>query len=259
MTTNRPRNSRAERRAAERRQARQRIPPPSQRSRFTIGQLSVAAAVAGVALVIILLFVNGLGSSGAGPIHSPDFAVSASLENDRTLGQPNAPITIEEWADFQCPICLQFYQNIEPPLIANYIEPGKVKLVFHDYAFIGPESTQAAAAARVSQAIGPGFWPFHDMLYSNQGTTENSGAFSQSRLADIAVALGMDRTAFLNALADPTYTNQVRSETAQGTQLGVNSTPTLVIDGNLYPGLPTWTQLSALIDSLASPSPSGSP
>jgi protein-disulfide isomerase len=258
MATNRPR-TRAERRAAERRRARDKAPTPRKQSFFTVGRLSVAAAVAGVAVVIILLFANGLGSSGAQPIKSPEFPVNASLENDRTLGDPNAPITIEEWADFQCPVCQEFYANIEPPLLANYIDTGKIKLVFHDYAFIGPESTQAAAAARVSQAIGPGFWPYHDMLYSNQYSTENSGAFSQSRLADIAVALGMDRTAFLNALADPSYTNQVQAETSQGTALGVNSTPTLVMNGNLYPGLPTWTQLSTLIDNLASPSPSASP
>lgn len=257
MTTNRPR-TRAERRAAERRRAREKAPPPRQQSFFTVGRLSVAAAVAGVAVVIILLFANGLGSSGAGPIKSPNFPVNANLEHDRTLGDPNAPITIEEWADFQCPVCREFYANLEPPLLANYIETGEVKLVFHDYAFIGPESKQAAAAARVSQAIGPGFWPYHDMLYSNQ-YTENSGAFSQSRLADMAVALGMDRTAFLNALADPTYTNQVQSETAQGTALGVNSTPTLVINGVLHAGLPTWAQLSSMIDSVASPSPSASP
>ncbi len=76
----------------------------------------------------------------------------------------------------------------------------------------------------------------------------------------MAVSLGMDRSAFLAALADPTYTGAVTAETAQGAQLGVNSTPTLIIDGQLYPGLPTWDQLNALIQQVAaSPSPSSSP
>ena len=171
----------------------------------------------------------------------------------------DAILTIDEWADFQCPICQRFYADIEPFLRAAYIDPGTVRVVFHDYAFIGQESIDAAAAARVSDAIGPGFWPYHDLLYSNQGT-ENSGAFSPDRLADIAVSLGMDRATFLAALSDPSYANAVTAETQQGSQLGISSTPTLVIDGTLYPGLPTWDQLTSLIDQLvaakhASPTP----
>lgn len=207
----------------------------------------------------MLLLANGLGSGGGAAIRSPAIPVPSGLASDRTLGSPDAPVTIDEWADFQCPICRQFFETIEPSLRETYIKTGTVKLVFHDYAFIGPESVQAAAAARVSDATGPGFWPFHDMLYTNQGT-ENSGAFSQDRLADMAVALGMDRNAFLTALADPSYTNAVTAETTQGAQVGVDSTPTLEINGRLYPGLPTWSQLSALIDQLAaSPGPGGSP
>ena len=111
-------------------------------------------------------------------------------------------------------------------------------------------SIDAAAAARVSEAIGPGFWAFHDLLYSNQGR-ENGGAFSRAHLADMAVSLGMDRSAFLAAMADPAYAKAVATETALGTQLGVNSTPSLVIDNKLYAGLPSWTKLSALIDQVA--------
>ncbi len=259
MTAKPPSGTRAERRAAQRQQRVRQRETPQSKFRLSVGQLSIIAAVAGIALVAFLALANSFGSSGGGPIKSPDVAIPSDLMNGRSIGDANAPLTIDEWADFQCPVCRQFYETIDAPLISTYIQTGKVRLVFHDYAFIGPASTTAAAAARVSAAIGPGFWPFYDYLYTNQGT-ENGDAFSQSRLADMAVALGMDRTAFLNALADSTYTNAVKAETNQGQQLGVSSTPTLVINGQLYPGLPTWTQLSTLIDQLSpSPSPSSSP
>jgi protein-disulfide isomerase len=204
--------------------------------------------VAGAALVLVVAVVNGgAGSSTVSSIASAEIPLASGLADGRTLGRTNAVVTIDEWADFQCPVCQRFFSTIEPSLRATYIDSGSVKLAFHDYAFIGPESVDAAAAARISDAIGPGFWPFHDLLYSNQGS-ENSGAFSRDRLADLAVSLGMDRSAFLAALDDPSYADAVSAETTAGSQLGINSTPTLVIDGTLYPGLPTWDQLSSMID-----------
>ena len=255
-TTRRP-GLRAERRAEAR--ARLKTQPKLAKSRPKLSPImaaSLVAGVVGVALVIILILANANPQSGSGPIETPTIPLPSGLAHGRALGEADAPVTIDIWADFQCPICKEFYADVEPQLRASYVQAGTVQLVFHDYAFIGQASIEAAAAARVSEAIGPGFWPFHDLLYANQGA-ENGTAFSQDRLASMAVLLGMDRTAFVTALADPSYATAVNQETAQGGQLGIDSTPTLVIDGKLYPGLPTFAQLSAVIDGLigASPSP----
>ena len=176
----------------------------------------------------------------------------AALVHGRSVGDPAAPVTLDLWADFQCPVCERFANEIEPLLRTTYIADGTVRLVFHDYAFIGQESFDAAAAARAAESMGGSFWTFHDLLFANQGARENGGAFTRDRLGDIAVAAGLDRTAFMAALADPEYTKQVRAETATGTSLGIAQTPTLILDGKAYPGIPQWDQLTALIEGAKS-------
>jgi protein-disulfide isomerase len=218
--------------------------------------VTVAAVIAGIVLVAVLALASSKpASNGSGPIATPDFASPPpGLEHGRSLGNSDAPVKIEAWEDFQCPVCRRFTLEIEPQLIFTYITSGKVYLTYHDLAFIGQESFDAASAARISDAIGPGFWPMHDLLFANQGA-ENSGAFSSDRLASMAVILGMNRTAFLKAMNDPSYRQAVALETQQGGAAGISQTPTLVINGKAYAGLPTFQNLSALIDAAAGSSP----
>ena len=117
-----------------------------------------------------------------------------------------------------------------------------------------PAALVAAIAARVAQKMGVSFWTFHDLLYANQGA-ENKGSYSRDRLADMAVSLGLDRATFLAGMADKSNSDAVSQETSQGRALGVTSTPTLVINGQVYPGLPVYSKLTTLLDGLvANPS-----
>jgi protein-disulfide isomerase len=261
MSAPRPPASRRAERAAARASGRSPTPTaaPSRSGRSPVLVLTIGVLVIAGVLLAGVAVMSGAGSTRATSIASPRVQLADGLADGRVLGRADAPVTLDLWADFQCPVCLRFTDTIEPLLRAGYVQTGAVRVVFHDLAFIGQESIEAAAAARIADAIGPGFWPMHDLLYGNQGA-ENGGAFSDDRLAAMAVRLGMDRTAFLAALADPAYTDAVKAETAQGTALGVSSTPTLVINGTMYPGLPTWDQLSALLDdALAAAAPSSSP
>ena len=112
--------------------------------------------------------------------------------------------------------------HLEPLLRSTYVADGRVRLVYRDLAFLGPESTDAAAAARIAEELGVGFWSFHDLLYANQGA-ENRGGYSRDRLADIAMAAGLDRATFAAALADGSHADAVREEISQGAAL--TSTP----------------------------------
>jgi protein-disulfide isomerase len=221
--------------------------------------VTLAAVLGGVVLVAVLVFA-GLkpAPDASGSIVKPAFpSAPANLAHGRSLGDAGAPVKIEVWADFQCPVCQSFTLGIEPQLISTYVTTGKVQLTYHDLAFIGQESFDAAAAARVSEAIGPGFWAMHDLLFANQGA-ENSGAFSQDRLASMAVLLGMDRAAFLSGLNDPKYRAAVTVETQQGTAAGINQTPTLAINGVTRAGLPTFQSLATVIEQAAGSSPAPS-
>lgn len=260
MTT--PAATRRDRRAEQRVRAREER--KRQRERKSTSPLrsplvlsTVAALVVGLLLVGALVIANRPAASGE--VLSADIpAAPAAMVSGRSVGAANAPVTIDLWSDFQCPVCDRFARDFEPLLRTTYIPDGTVRLVYHDYAFIGQESVDAAAAARVAAALGGSFWTYHDLLFANQGARENGGAFTRSRLADIAVAAGLDRAAFVAALDDPEYTNQVLSETQQGNRLGIAQTPTMIIGGVAYPGVPQWDQFKALIEGAkASAQPSG--
>ncbi len=260
MTT--PAETRRERRAEQRlldreQQRRRRTEPQRSPLRSPIVVATVIAIAAGFVLIGALVLANRPATSGTEIVPANVVPAPAALVDGRTVGKATAPVTIEEWADFQCPVCEQFATLLEPKLRSTYIADGRVRIVFRDFAFIGQESQDAAVAARVAQNMGVSFWTFHDLLYANQGA-ENKGSFSHDRLADMAVSLGLDRATFLAGLSDKTNIDAVTQETSQGRALGVTSTPTLVINGTVYPGLPVYGKLTTLLDGLVA-NPSGVP
>ena len=263
-----PADTRRERRAEQRQlereeQRRRRLEPQRSPLRSPLVIATIIAVLAGVVVIGALVLANRPVTTGTGIVAADVVPAPAALVDGRSVGKATAPVTIELYSDFQCPICEQFATLLEPKLRSTYLADGRVRLVYRDFAFIGPESVDAAVAARVAQNMGVSFWTFHDLLYANQGAENNGpartdGGFSRNRLADMAVSLGLDRATFLAGLSDKSNIDAVTQETGQGRALGVNSTPTLVINGQLYPGLPVYSKLTALIDSLVA-SPGASP
>ena len=233
--------------------------------------ITAGALVVGLVVVILASGVLSPKPITVGSLLKPLRPTPANLvdpANPRALGQPNAPVKVEVWSDFQCPACDAFATTIEPDLIDQYVATGKASVVYRDFAFIDNgaadgESQQSAAAARCA---GDKFWAFHDYLYENQNKTgENRGTFSPAFLASVADAVGADRTAYdacmANGAAD--MVAAVKAETAQGQAAGVNQTPTIALNGTLQQGgaLPMST-LGPAIDALiaaASPAVSTAP
>ncbi len=162
-------------------------------------------------------------------------------------GVDTAAVTIEEWADFQCPACGQFARATEPQLLSSYIAKGQVKLVFRHFAFLGPESQWAAEAAECADEQGK-FWEFHDRLYASQAG-ENRGAFSKDNLKRIGDALGLGQS-FAACVDSGRYAQQVRDEMNVGTGKGVKATPTLFVGDRKIEGAATYDQLQAVLDPL---------
>jgi protein-disulfide isomerase len=159
-------------------------------------------------------------------------------------------VRIDVYEDPQCPACGQFTTRIEPLLIAGPVTDGEVFLTYKDMTFLGPESFEAAAAMRVAEELDGKFWEYHHVLFHNQ-EGENEGAFSTSRLADMAELIGLERDEFLLELEDPRYIEAVQAEFDEARELGINSVPTLVVNGQLLRGVPGWDELRELIDMLA--------
>src|SRR5581483_8456824 len=160
---------------------------------------------------------------------------------------PGAKVTVIEFADFQCPFCEQWFKTVEPSLIKDYVDTGKVKFAFRQYAFLGQESTWAAEAAECANEQGK-FWDFHDYLYNHQGQ-ENSGTFSKANLEGFAATLGLNTSQFNQCLETDKYAKAVSDEFAEGQKAGVQGTPATFVDGQLVSGAQPYTAFKTLIDS----------
>jgi protein-disulfide isomerase len=153
------------------------------------------------------------------------------MASGTSMGDPSAPVKVEEFSDFQCPYCRIFTEEIEPGIVKNYIETKKIYFTYLPYAFIGPESFSAAEASYCA-ADQAKFWEYHDLLFSNQ-TGENVGNFSSSKLKSFARDLGLDTTAFNTCLDNGTYKSKVKDNVTYGATKEVRGTPYFLVNDKL--------------------------
>lgn len=221
------------------------------RRRKNNSKVIVWALIAGVVAIVALIIIVNSGRNAAGLQISPNPPAPAALDKcgTATCGDANAPVTIDLYADFQCPYCAQFDPVLEQ-LGPNYIDTGKLKLIFHNFAFIGPES-DAAAQAVMCAGDQNKFWMFANDLYQHQGA-ENSGVFASSNLKKLAAAAGMDSSKFNSCVDSGKYAGAVQQQTAEGRQRQVQSTPTFFVNGQIHQGGVSYDQLVGFVDAAMS-------
>lgn len=122
-----------------------------------------------------------------------------------------------------------------------------MRFEYKHFAFLGAESILAAEAAECANEQGQ-FWPYHDLLFANQ-RGENQGAFNNEVFRFLAIALALDEPAFDNCVASRRYREDVQNETATARQRGVQSTPTLFINGERIEGALPFNQIQTLIEA----------
>ncbi len=199
--------------------------------------------------------VNNPGSSVGQP--SPDQAgEEAPVMADVTvgdlpvLGDANATVVVVEWADFQCPFCGRFFSEVEGKLKQEYVDTGKVKFAYRDFAFLGDESKWSANAARCANDQGK-FWQYHDYLFTHQ-SGENQGAFSKDNLKKFGAAVGLNAVQFNACVDGDTHAAEVEADTTAGQSAGVNGTPATFVNGKLISGAQPYDQFKqAIEDALA--------
>jgi protein-disulfide isomerase len=147
-------------------------------------------------------------------------------------GQENAPVTVTEYADFQCPGCAYYATAVAAAFDQQYIASGQVKLVYHEYPLNGhPNAVPAAEAARCAADQGA-FWKMHDMLFTNQRQW-SSLPRPQDQFAGYAGQLGLDRAAFQQCMAGGTYRDEVRASQRVAEGLGLTGTPSFAVNGTV--------------------------
>ena len=146
------------------------------------------------------------------------------------MGNPSATITIVEWGDYQCTFCYKFHQSTLNTIKHDFIETGKVKLVFKDFPLNGPDSVLAAEAAYCAQDQGK-YWQYHDELYKNWGG-ERTGWVNRDSLDKFATTVSLDLEKFDKCLDDHKYLERVNQMYEFGKEIGIDATPSFLIFSN---------------------------
>jgi len=187
------------------------------------------------------------GNQPAAAAVTPGAKVNVSVGNFPVKGDANAKVTIVEFADFRCPFCEQFFTGTESQIISDYVNTGKVKFAFRNFAFLGPASVTAADAAECANDQGK-FWEYHDYLYKNQPDESDTSMYNTDTLTQAAVSLGMDGTTFSNCLSNKTDESKANADLADGQKAGVSGTPSFFVDGIPLVGAEPYSTFKTTID-----------
>ncbi len=243
------------------------MPASGPKDRFLPVSILVAAIVIGGSIVFATVF-RGTGMSGtdAGVTQQGTPPVPAAIMNigsrDAVWGDPNAPVTLVEYGDYQCPFCASFFAQTQAQVAKNYIDTGKVKMVFrnfivNDRTSADHESHNSALAAECSKDQNK-FWAFHDAIYSlevkdeavNPQGAENNGNLTRAAFLGIAKSLGMDLPQFTACYDSGKYTSTVQAESDQAAAYGVNATPSFFANGVAIIGAEPYASFKQLFDGL---------
>ncbi len=206
------------------------------------------------ALVIVLLVVMFTGNEGPAPItgkvvDNPTVGVqpskvSASADDDAVLGDKNAKVTIIEFSDYQCPFCSRFWSQTLPQIKKEYIDSGKVKLVFRDFPLtsIHPMAQPASEATECVREKGgdDAFWKMHDKIFGNQQSLNNDN------LKKWAKELGYDIGSCLDS---GKFKSEVQKDSSDAQAAGGQGTPYFVINGKPLSGAQPFESFKQVIDA----------
>jgi len=175
-------------------------------------------------------------------------ADSIVLRAANVLGKAEAPVTLVEYSDFQCPYCLRHFSETQNRLVAEYVNTGKVKILFKNFPIpeLHPQAFQASVAAECAGEQGK-FWAYHDVLFQRFGARTID--YSPAGLGSYAVGLQLDREKFDACLRDEKITARINADRQEGSRLGVRGTPTFFVNGQQLVGAQPYEAFKAAIDA----------
>ena len=190
----------------------------------------IVSAVLGILLVVSIITGGFSGKSSSAPTGAAVavndiITVSAKdyVDDDPVLGNSNAPLTIVEFSDFQCPYCGRFFEETFPLIKERYIDTGKVKLVYRDFPLnFHPMAMPSALAAECANEQGK-FWEFHDMIFENQEILSND------ILKQFAVDLGLNVEGFNGCFASQKYSKEIANDLQDVARAGGRGTPYFIV------------------------------
>lgn len=221
-----------------------------------------AIVIAGVLIAGAVYFSVGqrttnTGTAIAPPQQQPPSAQTADISKVKTdgrpfIGNPNAQVTIAYWFDHQCPFCRKFEEESMPQLYKDYVQTGKVKFVYKDFQFLGPDSQTLGRYSHAVWETAPDkFYAWHKSMYDNQGT-ENTGWATSAKIRSITESVlgsaDTDKVVSLVASKGDQYQKMMDEDKAEGGAFGVSGTPSFVIGKQLLVGAQPYSAIKQLID-----------
>lgn len=205
------------------------------------------------------IVVIGASILGYSLLRKPAAAIGTEIKYDpatagpaqgQTIGKPDAPVEIVEFADFECPGCGQFATVTEPDVRKRLVEPGLARFTFYDFPLPQHKNSQGAHNAAACAGDQGKFWEMHDRIYATQDqwnteATDNPKPFFQKYASDI----GLDPKAFEECYDSRRHQGRIMANMAEGERRQVNSTPTFIIAGKAYAGALPYDVMKAIVDS----------
>ena len=167
-----------------------------------------------------------------------DEVVEVTADDDAVLGDANAPVTIIEFSDYQCPFCKDFWSETLPSIVEEYVSVGKVKFVYRDFPLSSHPLAMPFAEAAECAGDQDKYWDMHDMIFEEQDKLAN-GTLDSIDITDLSVwawDLEMDVDEFEICMEEHKYLKEIQKDFDDGTKAGVSGTPTFFINGEMIRG-----------------------
>ncbi|MBA3864900.1 MAG: thioredoxin domain-containing protein [Solirubrobacterales bacterium] len=229
-----------EQRRQERIDAESQVNTKDRRTRLL--QLGAGAVFLVIVAVVVLIVASSSGSGSGGDagnlkeVSAVDSLVSSVPQKEMVLGEANAPVTLYEYGDLQCPVCKEYSEEFLPGVIESQVDQGQAKIDFRNFTIIGPQSQPAGAAAIAAGKQGRG-WNYLELFYRNQGE-ENSGYATDEFLTSVAEGAGVKDIAQWNKDRNSAKVKEeVKKTTAEAVKFGFTGTPSFAIRGPSTKGL----------------------
>jgi len=200
---------------------------------YSLGTMDDSGSLSGEEMKEIIAEINS--KAVAQPVQQPGAAAAPSIidvtfDNQPIIGDPDAPITIVEFSDFQCPFCLRFHEQTLPAIMENYVNTGKVNFVYRDLPLdFHPNANPASIAAECANEQGK-FWEYHDVLFQNQAQWQGLGPEDfVSNAKQFATDIGLGSASFETCLSSSKTASKVSQDSRDAASYGATGTPTFFI------------------------------
>ncbi len=173
-------------------------------------------------------------------------------DDDAVLGDADAPVTIVEFSEYQCPYCARFYEGAYPEIKEKYVETGKVKIVFRDMPLqfhAGAYPAALAAECVRDQGGDDMYFEMHDALFEDQSVLSGDEESVNEALLGLATDIGVDLDEYNSCVESDKFKEEIEADTADGNSVGITGTPSFIINGEILVGAQPFEAFEAIIEA----------